>query len=220
VTTGTDDALAAAMLQLAAHSEQLTGIEQSQTEHHRETTTQLGILNERADATSSRLDDITGVLSQHASVVNALDGLDRQVTSLADQIASLAADGTRDSPSYQPVPAPRWWQLTGTEREAAIDRLRAWVEDIYLPGYGHFAAMLSPCWEHHVLCLYTLDWLSELWSVLYLDTQRAASTLAAQAEWQVRLLPAAADQMAHAAAGCRHRTGEFRRDPGDRRLPP
>ena len=84
------------------------------------------------------------------------------------------------------------------------DRLRAWVEQIYLPGYGHLAAALPPCWEHHLLCLYTLDWLSELWSALYLDTRpRHAARLAAQAEWQTRLLPAAADQMA-STHRCQH----------------
>ena len=36
------------------------------------------------------------------------------------------------------------------------------------------------CWEQHPLCLYTLDWLSELWSVLYLDPGPQRRTLAAQ----------------------------------------
>ena len=43
---------------------------------------------------------------------------------------------------------------------------------------------LSPClWEQHPLCLFTLDWLSELWSVLFLSPHRKTSTLAAQAEY-------------------------------------
>jgi hypothetical protein len=54
------------------------------------------------------------------------------------------------------------------------------------------------------LCLNALDWLSELWSVLYLAAERSPEILAAQAEWQTRLLPAAADQMAAETDGCPH----------------
>jgi hypothetical protein len=41
--------------------------------------------------------------------------------------------------------------------------------------------------------------------VLYLNPDRTISSLAAQAEWQTRLLPAATDQMAPEATRCRHR---------------
>ena len=44
------------------------------------------------------------------------------------------------------APAPRWWKLDGPERDEALNRLRAWVEHIYRPGYGHLAAALGPCW--------------------------------------------------------------------------
>ena len=97
-----------------------------------------------------------------------------------------------DGPKYQPVPPPRWWKLTGPDRDRAVDRLAAWVDQIYRPGYGWLAAALPACWREHPVCLYALDWLSELWSVFYLATERTAAGLAAQAEWQTRLLPAAA----------------------------
>ena len=60
----------------------------------------------------------------------------------------------------------------GTERDEALSRLRAWVEQIYRPGYGHLAATRGPCWDQHPLCLYRLDWLMELWSALYLTPER------------------------------------------------
>lgn len=50
--------------------------------------------------------------------------------------------------SYTPIPAPPWWKLHGTGRDDAIARLRAWTEQIYLPGYGRLAATLAPCWHH------------------------------------------------------------------------
>ena len=75
---------------------------------------------------------------------------------------------------------------------------------MYRPGYGHLAASLGDCWDQHPLCLYILDWLSELWSVLYLAPARTAGTLAGQAEWHTRLLAAAAEQLARETRGCAH----------------
>jgi hypothetical protein len=140
---------------------------------------------------------------RHYQEISAgLGDLTSQVTTLAQRLASTGAAGQDDG--YQPVPSPRWWKLTGADRQPALDRLTAWVERIYLPSYGRLAAMLPSCWQQHPLCLFTLDWLSELWSVLYLNPNRSGSALAGQAEWQTRLLPAAAEQMALEATSCRH----------------
>jgi hypothetical protein len=78
------------------------------------------------------------------------------------------------------------------------------VDDVYRPSYGHLAATLPACWAQHPLCLYVLDWLCELHSVLYLGAKRTPSTLSGQAEWTIRQLPAAADLMAAEARGCEH----------------
>ena len=85
-----------------------------------------------------------------------------------------------------------------------LTRLSAWVNQIYRPGYGHLAAALGPCWDQHPLCLYGLDWLMELWSVLYLTPERKPSALASQAEWQTRLLPALAEQLHFETTRCPH----------------
>jgi hypothetical protein len=119
---------------------------------------------------------------------------------------------------YQPADSPRFWKLDGPAREDAIARLRAWVEQVYRPGYGHLAGVLGGCWEQHPLCLYTLDWLSELWSVLYLQPGRNTGTLAGQAEWQTRLLTAAAEQMTRETSRCQHAASRNSRPaPPDRR---
>ena len=221
MTSPDSDAIAAALIQIAAHAERISDLDAREASHHREIASQLTALAAQADAIRTRIDAITGTLARHAAVVNSLAGLDRQVAALARQIADLAATGDEPDPrGYQPAPAPRWWHLTGLDRDAAIDRLRAWVEQIYQIGYGHLAAALPPCWEHHPACLFTLDWLSELWSVLYLQPGRTSGTLAAQAEWQTRLLPAAASQMAREAGSCQHRPGSVRRPPGARASPP
>ncbi len=44
----------------------------------------------------------------------------------------------------------------------------------------------------------------ELWSAFYLTAERNTSTLASQAEWQIRVLPALAEQLRHEAADCEH----------------
>jgi len=197
MTTGNDDdVLAAALIQIAAYAERISDLDAREASHHQ------GI--------SARVDAVTGILGRHATVVKKLDGLNRQVAALGNRIVDLTTGAESDHLSYQPLAPIRWWQLSGTERETALARLRAWVEQVYQPAYGHLAASLPLCWEGHPLCLYTLDWLSELWSALYLSAQRPANALAARAEWQLRLLPAAASQMAQDGARCHHGQGNGR----------
>jgi hypothetical protein len=221
-TDGDDDVLAAVLIQIAAHAERIASLDTREHGHHDNLAARLSALAASTAAMADHIGTIDSTLTRHTAIVNALDGLDTQVAALASHLTELAANGddTQDKQSYRPVPPPRWWQLTGPERDTALSRLRAWVTQIYQPSYGQLAATLPACWEHHPICLYTLDWLSELWSVLYLATSRTADTLAAQGEWQTRLLPAAADQMATETTGCRHGTGPARRLPPGARTPP
>ena len=89
-------------------------------------------------------------------------------------------------------------------REEALDKLRGWVEQVYRPGYGQLAATLGACWDQHPLCLYGLDVLSELWSVLYLQAQRSPAVVSAQAEFQARIVPAIAEQLMAETTRCGH----------------
>jgi hypothetical protein len=211
------DGLAAALIQISAHAERISGLDTREAGHYEQIADRLRELAADAASASTRIDGIGGTLARQAAIIDALDGLDGQVAALARQLAELAAEGyeddEQDGPRYRPVAAPRWWKLAEEDREMALDRLRAWVDQIYRPGYGQLAATLPPCWEHHPLCLYILDWLSELWSVLYLAPSRNGGTLAAQGEWQTRLLPAAAEQMAYETTGCPHGPGTTRRLP-------
>lgn len=133
-----------------------------------------------------------------------------QLAGLTERVEAIEAYlGTDDEPGpgrgYRPRPAPRWWLLQGDERAEAIALLAAWVEQVYRPVYGYQAALLPPCWDRHPLVLVTLDWLSEIWQLVYLQPKRSGNMLASQAEWQTRLLPAAAEQMAKDAQGCDHK---------------
>ncbi len=143
-------------------------------------------------------------LDQLADHGKQISDLHEQLDGLAAKLADLTTPGG-DGPGYHPIPAPKWWLLDGDERREAIDRLGGWVETVYRPSYGHLAARLPSCWREHPLCLFMLDWLSELHATLYLQSRRTPPMLSGQAEWQARLLPAAADLMARETMSCAHR---------------
>ena len=158
-------------------------------------------------------DPIPAIVDQLAAVRDQLSRLDAREAShhatltgiLAGLTARLTPAKAGDDPGgYQPSPAPAWWTLTPDARQEPIARLRGWVERVYRPGYGHLAAALAPCWPAHDLCLYGLDIAAELWSALYLQPGRTPGLVSAQAEYQARLLPALAAQLAAETTGCGH----------------
>jgi hypothetical protein len=175
--TGTDP-ITAIIDQLAAHAEQLTRLDTREADHHA--------------AASSRLAELT----DHAAA------LGRVIQEHAAALGHLTASSPTDR--YHPQPAPAWRKLTAEARQEPVARLRAWVEQVYRPGYGHLAAGLGTCWPAHDLCLYGLDILAELWSVLYLQPARSPGLVSAQAEYQARILPALADQLRTETNRCGH----------------
>jgi hypothetical protein len=196
------EGLTAVLLQLAGITEKLTELDQRQAGDTR-------ALGERIASLSTLASELKDATASHTAMLATLDGLDRQVADLAAKTLAQAPGDDKAAPGYQPPPTPRFWRLEGAARDEAAGRLRAWVEQVYRPGYGHLAARLGGCWEQHPLCLYILDWLSELWSVLYLAPDRTAGTLAGQAEWHTRLLAAATDQIARETRGCNHDTAGY-----------
>ena len=153
-------------------------------------------------------------LAAHSEQIIKLDAreaghfatLTSQLTDLADLTA-----GDTGADRYQPDPAPPWWRLAPADRAEPLARLRAWVEQVYRPGYGHLAATLPPCWEAHDLCLYALDIAASLWSVLYQQPVRSPVLLSAQAEYQARILPALAAQLTTETTRCGHTLPHLRR---------
>jgi hypothetical protein len=158
-------------------------------------------------------DPLTAIVDQLAAQREQLTRLDaREASHHATLTALLAGLTDRLTPDpagpepggYQPGPPPAWWTLTADARQEPLARLRGWVDQVYRPGYGHLAAALAPCWEAHDLCLYGLDILSSLWSVLYLQPERTPGLVSAQAEYQARSLPALARQRRTETTGCGH----------------
>ena len=115
------------MDQLAAYREQVTRLDTREAEHH--------------TALSRQLAELTDLITA-ASIGRTLQ----------DFAAYPSPPAHRSKPSrsrtrrYHPGPAPTWWKLPADSRHEPVARLRAWVEQVYRPGYGHLAASLGPCW--------------------------------------------------------------------------
>ena len=186
----TNDPITAALQELANQDERLTQLDARETSH-------FTTLSERIAELADLITGLGRTLEDDGTVLARFEALDRQVADLATQLAP-------DLGGYHPDPAPAWWKLTAAGRDEPIRQLRAWVEQVYRPGYGHLAAALGPCWPSHDLCLYGLDILSQLWSALYLQPERTAELLSAQAEYQARLLPALAEQLRAETNRCGH----------------
>ena len=188
MTTPNDGGLTAALLQITAHAERLGQLEASVTAN----------LAECQMATGGLVGAITDLRSLVEEQGRLLDAVDELVKTI------VPPDGD-DGPGYKPRPPVHWWKLTDDDRQKVVDRLAAWVEQVYRPWYGHLAALLGACWRDHPLCLVGLDVVSELHSVLHFQPKRTASLLSAQAEFQTRVLPAFAEQFRAETSKCSHR---------------
>ena len=133
----TADPLTAVLDQLAAYREQLTQLDDREAAHFAAVGEQLAQLAGLITTMGRTLADDTAALAR-------LEALDRQVTELAARLAGPGADGKDRSPArpgtslVDSSPPPNGKQ--------PIAELRAWVEQVYRPGYGHLAATLGPCW--------------------------------------------------------------------------
>ena len=161
-------------------------------------------LTARLGELDTAVEAVQGTITDQAEVLRSVDGLKDTVDELVHRFNALFPDGDTGGAFYSPIPAPRFWQLDGQDRDQAIDRLRSWVRDVYVPTFGHLAAKLPACWEQHTFCLTVLDVASELHAVLYLQATRNQGLLAGQAELLTRLMPALAGLMAAEAARCPH----------------
>lgn len=193
-----NDPIAATLQELASQHERITQLDDREAGHFTALSSRLAELADLIVGIGRTLEDDGAVLAR-------FEALDRQVADLAAHLAPHAAEPD----GYYPDPPPAWWKLATAERHEPIARLRAWVEQVYRPGYGHLAATIGPCWETHDLCLYGLDILSGLWSVLYLQPRRTTRLLSAQAEYQARILPALAAQLTTETSTCGHARHRF-----------
>jgi hypothetical protein len=150
---------------------------------------------------------IEGTVADQRDVLQSVQGLKDTVDQLAKRFNALfPEDESGESKFYSPIPTPRFWQLSGRDRELAIERLAAWVEGVYRGQFGFLAARLPACWAQHDFCLVVLDIASELHSCLWLTSSRNQGLLAGQGEFVTRLLPSLADLMV-SEGKCEHHQG-------------
>ena len=141
---------------------------------------------------------------------------ERELAELRGQIENLArlAGGARRRPRRR-LRADPGTALVGDSAETTGPRRSSGsppgLSTCSGPATATLPQRLAPCWREHTLCLYLLDWLSELWTVLYSADQRGYGLLASQAELQTRILPAAADQLGRETTGCDHELASTRR---------
>ena len=198
------DGLTAVLLELDGLTGRLSKVAHQQEGDARQ-------IRDRLAALAAALEQTRAAVDGHSEALTALDGLGERVTNLAARMdKAKPADTSDGGAGYRPSASPRFWKPDDPAMGEAVGKLRAWVEQVYRPGYGHLAAGLGECWDQHPLCQYVLDWLSELWSVLYLAPRRTQAILAGQAEWHARLLPAAAEQLARETRSCPRHAGPGR----------
>jgi hypothetical protein len=124
--------LAAVLLRLAEITADVRKIDGREADH-------FITLRSRLRELAEQLALVTAVADSLAALTAVIDGLEERVGDLEDP--GSPAGG------YSSPPQPMWWALTGEDRAEAMDRLRAWVEDICRPGMGRHAAQFPPCWE-------------------------------------------------------------------------
>src|SRR5580658_8071402 len=94
------EALTAALIQLSEHAERLSALDSRQATHWDETRQRLDALAGLAGAMKRTLTDQADILGGLAQRLDRLDPADGQETLL-----------------YTPSASPRFWQLSGTDRE-------------------------------------------------------------------------------------------------------
>ena len=195
-----DSGLSAALLQLTQFGERIALLDDREARNFERVETTLTEM-------SAALANLKTAVAGQAEVLKSLDGLSDSVALLAAQVAGLLPP-PEDEPErgYTPRQCVHWWKLTEQARRKEVDHLAAWVEQIYRPWYGRLAAGLGSCWQEHPATLIGLEIVSELHSTLYFQPKRSPGLLTAQAEFQVRILPAMAEQFRAETSSCTHRS--------------
>src|ERR1039457_2398056 len=133
------EGLTGVMLTLSNHTERIGVLDAREGAHWQEIAEGLGRLR-------SRVTGVAGPGEGQAGWLGLLDGLDEDVRTLQSSVASLPPPPGNPG-RYSPGPTIRWWDIPDEASEPhtltrgeALDRLRAWVKQIYRPGYGHLGA--------------------------------------------------------------------------------
>ena len=125
--TTPDSGLSAALRQLTQFGERIALLESRVTENLRHVDVTLAGM-------SGAITTVRAAVDGQAEVLESLDGLGESVALLAAQVAELLPP-PEDEPArgYTPRPSVHWWTIDDDERQTAVTRLGAWVEQVYRP---------------------------------------------------------------------------------------
>src|ERR1700722_19065830 len=117
------EGLSAALLLLSEHSGRISVLDEREAAHFRETSGRLASLCELVSGIKDTVNDQPEVLA-------IMHGLESRVSGLARRVDRIVPDADGTAAFYEPSPAPRWWTLEAEQRERAIEKLRAWVDQV------------------------------------------------------------------------------------------
>ena len=178
-----DSGLTAALLQITQFAERIGSLDAARLRNFRHVETTLAGDEHRGyDLRARRGPGEAARITRRRRVVALLRGPGGRASCRRTTTAGLGTSPAR------PV---HWWTVNDRGRRTRPSR--TWP-----PGSsrstGPITATWRPCWAPagpNTRCAwFSLDWLSELHSVLYFQPKRTASLLSAQAEYGTRILPA------------------------------
>ena len=198
----TPDPLTTALDQLAACREAIAAVDAREAAHYDELSGQIARLAGLA-ATISR------ALAEGSAARERLDDLDRQVDALARQPAQ--PHGQDDPGRWRPAAAqPGHGEPADGDPADPVAGLRDWVERVYRPGYGHLARPRPLLAAARAVPVRPGHPPPAVVRALPRPRPRPAESgpelLSAQAEYQARILPVIAAQLAAETTRCGHPT--------------
>src|SRR5579863_7122202 len=128
-------------------------------------------------ALAAQLDELRGQLARYTGETGHLRArleadsgavlmLRLEIKRLSEKIEAAIARRDADEPQ-----APYWLGLAREERESALARLRAWVEQVGRVQYRDYFAKLPPCWPSHPAAVIELSTVMAEWLRIYGDSE-------------------------------------------------
>src|SRR5699024_4685885 len=143
--------------------------------------------------------DLSETAAMVADVQTVQADQQRQINTLADQVATLPGGAPVGEDGEDETQAVDWSQLDRASAEREWTRLYDWVDGWLVPTYRITIKQLPVCWPHHPAVRDELSWLRACWAAAY---RVPDASPAAAAEWHTRWLPACLDRITTHTTGC------------------
>ncbi|WP_445185134.1 hypothetical protein ACTXG6_43520 [Pseudonocardia sp. Cha107L01] len=151
----------------------------------------MSVHDESHESTAAAVSGLAREVEALRTKLRPVEGLDKQVTDLANALAAMADDLLARNRKNGEILAPSWLSIPTAEEvdpaavAEALDGLIGWVGHVYL-AYPDAAASFPECWLWHPALLEELMWLWHTWKAAY--TEDGASARLA-GDWHDRFRP-------------------------------